>query len=61
MAISRAEGAEMRAPMAISVIGGLLVATILTLVVVPVVYSILDGISRRIRRKAVEVVQSDEG
>jgi len=61
MAISRSEGAEMRAPMAISVIGGLLVATILTLVIVPVVYSILDDISRRVQRKAVEVVHGDEG
>ena len=61
MAISRAEGAEMRAPMAISVIGGLLVATMLTLVVIPVIYSILDGISQRVSRRAVELVHGDEG
>jgi HAE1 family hydrophobic/amphiphilic exporter-1 len=36
------EGAEVRAPMAITVIGGLLVSTFLTLVVIPVVYSLLD-------------------
>ena len=36
------EGAEVRAPMAITVIGGLLMATLLTLVVIPVVYSVLD-------------------
>ncbi|MEM1092492.1 MAG: efflux RND transporter permease subunit [Pseudomonadota bacterium] len=36
------EGAEMRAPMAITVIGGLLVSTLLTLVVVPVMYDLLD-------------------
>jgi HAE1 family hydrophobic/amphiphilic exporter-1 len=36
------EGAEVRAPMAITVIGGLLVSTFLTLVVIPVVYSIMD-------------------
>ena len=60
MAIDRAEGAEMRAPMAISVIGGLLVATILTLVVVPVVYSMLDDISRRVSRRAVKLVHGDE-
>jgi multidrug efflux pump subunit AcrB len=35
-------GAEARAPMAISVIGGLITSTLLTLVVVPVVYSIID-------------------
>ncbi len=34
-------GAEIRAPMAITVIGGLLVSTLLTLIVVPVVFSLL--------------------
>ena len=42
MAIGFGEGSEMRTPMAITVIGGLLVSTILTLVVIPVVYSLLD-------------------
>ena len=42
MAIGFGEGAEVRAPMAITVIGGLLVSTFLTLVVIPVVYSLLD-------------------
>jgi HAE1 family hydrophobic/amphiphilic exporter-1 len=36
------EGAEVRAPMAITVIGGLLVATFLTLIVIPVMYSLID-------------------
>jgi HAE1 family hydrophobic/amphiphilic exporter-1 len=42
MAIGFGEGAEVRTPMAITVIGGLLVSTLLTLVVIPVVYSIFD-------------------
>jgi HAE1 family hydrophobic/amphiphilic exporter-1 len=42
MAIGFGEGAEMRTPMAITVIGGLLVSTLLTLIVIPVVYSLLD-------------------
>ncbi|MCC5863695.1 MAG: efflux RND transporter permease subunit [Wenzhouxiangella sp.] len=42
LAVGMGEGAEMRAPMAITVIGGLLLATLLTLVVIPVVYSLLD-------------------
>ena len=42
MALGLGEGAELRAPLAITVIGGLAVATLLTLVVIPVVYSILD-------------------
>ncbi len=35
-------GAEVRSPMAITVIGGLLVSTLLTLLVIPVVYNLLD-------------------
>ncbi len=42
MAIGLGEGAEVRTPMAITVIGGLSVSTLLTLVVIPVVYSLLD-------------------
>ena len=42
MAIGIGEGAEVRTPMAITVIGGLVVSTLLTLVVIPVVYSLLD-------------------
>jgi HAE1 family hydrophobic/amphiphilic exporter-1 len=42
MAIGLGEGAELRAPLAITVIGGLTVATALTLLVIPVVYSVLD-------------------
>jgi HAE1 family hydrophobic/amphiphilic exporter-1 len=42
MAISHGEGSELRAPMALTVIGGLLISTALTLVIIPVVYSILD-------------------
>jgi HAE1 family hydrophobic/amphiphilic exporter-1 len=36
------EGAEVRAPMAVTVIGGLAVSTLLTLLVIPVVYDLLD-------------------
>ena len=42
LALGFGEGAEIRAPMAITVIGGLLVSTLLTLIVVPVVYSLVD-------------------
>jgi hydrophobic/amphiphilic exporter-1 (mainly G- bacteria), HAE1 family len=42
LALGLGEGAEVRAPMAITVIGGLLVSTLLTLVVIPVVYNLLD-------------------
>ena len=42
MALGFGEGAEVRTPMAITVIGGLIVSTLLTLVVIPVVYSLMD-------------------
>jgi HAE1 family hydrophobic/amphiphilic exporter-1 len=42
MALGIGEGAEVRQPMAITIIGGLSVSTLLTLVVIPVVYTIFD-------------------
>lgn len=51
LALSRASGAELNAPMAQAVIGGLLTSTLLTLFVVPVVYSYLDTASAWLRRK----------
>jgi HAE1 family hydrophobic/amphiphilic exporter-1 len=42
MAIGIGEGAEIRKPMAITVIGGVAVASFFTLLVIPVVYSLLD-------------------
>jgi HAE1 family hydrophobic/amphiphilic exporter-1 len=44
LAFALGAGAEMRAPMARAVIGGLITSTLLTLVVVPVVYTFLDGL-----------------
>ena len=42
VALGLGEGSEVRAPMAITVIGGLALSTLLTLVVIPVVYDLLD-------------------
>lgn len=42
MALGFGEGAEVRAPMAITVIGGLALSTLLTLVVVPTLYTFAD-------------------
>jgi len=43
VALALSEGGETRAPMAVCVIGGLITSTMLTLVVVPVVYSLAEG------------------
>ena len=50
IAIGLGEGAAFRAPMARAVIGGLVTSTLLTLLVVPVVTSYLDGATNRLRR-----------
>jgi len=42
LAVAMGDGAEVRSPMAITVIGGLLVSTLLTLFVIPVVYDRMD-------------------
>ncbi len=46
VALALSEGGEIRAPMAVCVIGGLITSTALTLVVVPVVYTFMDGLGR---------------
>ena len=52
MAIDQGEGSELWRPLGVSVIGGLTVSTILTLVVVPVLYCMFTGIGiKRQRRK----------
>jgi len=46
MAIGAGEGGESQAPMGRAVIGGLITSTLLTLVVVPVLYTYLDNLPR---------------
>jgi len=43
-ALALNQGAEQRAPMAITVIGGLIMSTMLTLIVIPVMYTIVDDV-----------------
>ena len=58
MALGFGEGSEVRTPMAITVIGGLLVSTLLTLLVIPVVYSLLD---RRRRPATIALTATQSG
>jgi len=48
LALAIGEGAEQRAPMAHAVIGGLITSTLLTLFVVPVVYTLLDDLTQKV-------------
>jgi HAE1 family hydrophobic/amphiphilic exporter-1 len=50
VALRMGQAAELRAPMAIAVIGGLLVSTLLTLIMIPVIYSAWDDMAGRRQR-----------
>jgi HAE1 family hydrophobic/amphiphilic exporter-1 len=49
LALGLGDGAEQRAPMAHAIIGGIITSTLLTLIVVPVVYTYLDDIKKLCR------------
>ena len=49
MALGIGDGAELRAPMAVTVISGMVVSTLLTLVVIPVLYFLAEAARERIR------------
>ena len=49
LAFAMSEGAEQRAPLGQAVVGGVIASSLLTLVVVPVVYCWLDDLSARLR------------
>jgi HAE1 family hydrophobic/amphiphilic exporter-1 len=64
VALEFGKGSELRAPLAWAVIGGLLWSTVLTLVVIPVTYTLLDDLRAwvgRVRQpapaRAVEVAE----
>jgi HAE1 family hydrophobic/amphiphilic exporter-1 len=58
MALGIGQGAEIRAPMAITVIGGILFSTLLTLIVIPVAYALLD---RKLDLPATVAAAAEEG
>ncbi|MGD8426039.1 MAG: efflux RND transporter permease subunit [Balneolaceae bacterium] len=58
LAIGIGDGAELRAPMAITVISGLVFSTMLTLVVIPVMYAIMD---RKVYNQPVEQKSAEGG
>ena len=52
LALELREGSEAQAPMARAVIGGLLSSSLITLVVIPVVYSLFEGLRRKRKKEA---------
>jgi len=60
MAVSSGEGSEMRAPIALAVVGGMVISTFLMLVVIPTLYSIFDDIGHHTRRHANRMLHGEE-
>jgi HAE1 family hydrophobic/amphiphilic exporter-1 len=61
VALARGDGAETRVPMGVAIIGGLLTSTVLTLAIVPVVYSLLDDLRARLARRESPRAATDAG
>lgn len=55
------EGTAFRSPMAIAVIGGLITSTALSLLFVPVVFSLIDGIKTRLERRMDRMFHGQHG
>ncbi len=53
LALGLGEGSELMQPLAVAVVGGLTVSTVLTLLVVPCAYLIIDGLARGLKRVVV--------
>jgi len=52
MALSTGEGSEIWQPMGISVIGGLIFSTIITMIIVPVIYAVFAKTGERDKKTA---------
>jgi HAE1 family hydrophobic/amphiphilic exporter-1 len=60
MALGLGDGAEIRTPMAVTVIAGLSLSTLLTLVVIPTLYAGVDRIAGRLAGKSPAEALRDE-
>ncbi len=59
-ALGVGDGGEFRAPMAVGVIGGLIVSTVLSLVFVPSFYIVMDDLSRVVGRLAGRIIRPEK-
>ncbi len=61
IALAIGEGTEFRSPMAVAVIGGLITSTALSLLFVPVIFSLIDGVKRRAERLLARMFHAQHG
>ncbi len=61
IAAALGEGTAFRSPMAIAVIGGLITSTALSLLFVPVVFSLIDGVKTRLERRMAKAFHAQRG
>jgi multidrug efflux pump len=54
LALGRGVGSELRRPLGIAIVGGLIVSQLLTLYTTPVIYLAFDRLARRFRRGPAE-------
>ncbi|MDB6034340.1 MAG: Cobalt-zinc-cadmium resistance protein CzcA [Verrucomicrobiales bacterium] len=60
LALEHGTGSELRRPMGIAIVGGLLVSQVLTLYTTPVIYLYLDRLAMRFRKKGPHVIAKPE-
>jgi HAE1 family hydrophobic/amphiphilic exporter-1 len=57
VALATAHGGEVRSPMAVAVIGGMALSTLLALVMIPVLYTVFDGVANRLNGAVRAVIE----
>jgi multidrug efflux pump len=61
LAVGQGAGSELRRPLGIAIIGGLILSQLLTLYTTPVIYLIFDRVAARLRRRTVSSSEQDPG
>jgi HAE1 family hydrophobic/amphiphilic exporter-1 len=60
MVFGLGDGAEIRTPMAIAVVSGLLTSTVLTLFIIPSIYALVDRLQARLLGRTLEIDESSQ-